>query len=123
MPELARQLEAILQRYPRSHGFLLRGHGLYTWGENLSEARRHVEILEFLLEVVGRTCGSARGHAAAVGGLGTCARLRECQRVEGTPWLRSGFRTRTGASQSPKRCARTWQASESTTNVGSRRIL
>ena len=66
MPELARQLEAILQRYPGSHGFLLRGHGLYTWGENLSEARRHVEILEFLLEVVGRTCGSARGHAAAV---------------------------------------------------------
>jgi ribulose-5-phosphate 4-epimerase/fuculose-1-phosphate aldolase len=26
------------------------GHGLYAWGQNLSEARRHLEILEFLLE-------------------------------------------------------------------------
>jgi methylthioribulose-1-phosphate dehydratase len=39
---------------PRAHGFLLRGHGLYTWGKDLDEARRHVEILEFLLEVTGR---------------------------------------------------------------------
>lgn len=66
IPALARQLEATLQRYTESHGFLLRGHGLYTWGGNLSEARRHVEILEFLLEVVGRTHISARGDAAAV---------------------------------------------------------
>jgi methylthioribulose-1-phosphate dehydratase len=40
---------------PLPHGFLLRGHGLYTWGRDLAEARRHVEILEFLLEVAGRT--------------------------------------------------------------------
>jgi len=33
----------------------LRRHGLYTWGENLEQAKRHLEILEFLLEVVGRT--------------------------------------------------------------------
>lgn len=36
------------------HAFLIRGHGLYTWGRDLAEARRHVEILEFLFEVVGR---------------------------------------------------------------------
>jgi len=36
------------------HGFLMRGHGLYTWGESLDEARRHVEIFEFLLECLGR---------------------------------------------------------------------
>ena len=36
------------------HGFLLRRHGLYTWGRDLAEARRHVEILEFLMEAVGR---------------------------------------------------------------------
>jgi methylthioribulose-1-phosphate dehydratase len=36
------------------HGFLLRRHGLYTWGRDLAEARRHVEILEFLFEVLGR---------------------------------------------------------------------
>jgi methylthioribulose-1-phosphate dehydratase len=35
-------------------GFLLRRHGLYTWGKDLAEARRHIEIFEFLFEVVGR---------------------------------------------------------------------
>ena len=39
---------------PLRYGFLMRRHGLYTWGRNLAEARRHVEILEFLLECVGR---------------------------------------------------------------------
>jgi len=55
IPALARQVEATLQRHPGAHGFLLRAHGLYTWGCDLVEARRHVEILEFLLEVLGRT--------------------------------------------------------------------
>ena len=31
-------------------GLLIAGHGLYAWGQELSEARRHLEILEFLLE-------------------------------------------------------------------------
>ncbi len=43
-----------LQRLPKAHGFLLRRHGLYTWGKDLDEAKRHVEILEFLLEAIGR---------------------------------------------------------------------
>jgi methylthioribulose-1-phosphate dehydratase len=36
-------------------GFLIRKHGLYAWGANLEEAQRHVETLEFLFEVTGRT--------------------------------------------------------------------
>jgi methylthioribulose-1-phosphate dehydratase len=55
MDELARKLEELLRQRPDAHGFLLRGHGLYTWGKSVDEAKRHVEILEFLLEVVGRT--------------------------------------------------------------------
>ena len=55
MPKLAAQVEVVLREYPHAHGFLLRGHGLYTWGEDLSQAKRHVEILEFLLEVIGRS--------------------------------------------------------------------
>ena len=39
---------------PPAHGFLLSGHGLYTWGRDLAEARRHVEIFEFLFECVAR---------------------------------------------------------------------
>ncbi len=54
IPALAEQVNLILGEYPAIHGFLLRGHGLYTWGEDLTQARRHVEILEFLLEVAGR---------------------------------------------------------------------
>ncbi len=40
---------------PPFHGFLLSGHGLYTWGRDLAEARRHIEIHEFLFEVVARS--------------------------------------------------------------------
>ena len=48
------RVEAILTEYPDAHGFLIRRHGLYTWGRDLAEAQRHVEILEFLFEVMGR---------------------------------------------------------------------
>ena len=57
MTRLAADVERTLIDHPRSHGFLLRRHGLYTWGKDLAEAKRHVEILEFLLEVIGRTRG------------------------------------------------------------------
>lgn len=40
---------------PLEHGFLIRGHGLYTWGQDLAEARRHIEVFEFLFECVGRS--------------------------------------------------------------------
>jgi methylthioribulose-1-phosphate dehydratase len=55
MIALAGEVEAKLTEHPKAHGVLLRGHGLYTWGKDLREAKRHVEILEFLLEAVGRT--------------------------------------------------------------------
>jgi methylthioribulose-1-phosphate dehydratase len=55
MDELARELDELLAHRQDAHGFLLRGHGLYTWGKSVDEARRHVEIFEFLLEVIGRT--------------------------------------------------------------------
>jgi methylthioribulose-1-phosphate dehydratase len=54
MPALAGRVEGLLESSPAAHGFLLRGHGLYTWGEDLAQARRHVEIFEFLLETTGR---------------------------------------------------------------------
>jgi methylthioribulose-1-phosphate dehydratase len=47
---LSAELAAVLTARPESHGILLRKHGLYTWGCDLAEARRHVEILEFLFE-------------------------------------------------------------------------
>ncbi len=61
MPALAGRLAAWLESAAgaRAHGFLLRGHGLYTWGRSLEDARRHVEVLEFLLEVLGRRTSAA----------------------------------------------------------------
>lgn len=54
MLDLSRMVESLLTQDHVAHGFLLRGHGLYTWGRTLNAARRHIEVLEFLLEVVGR---------------------------------------------------------------------
>lgn len=51
---LRAELAGLLRAQPQSHGVLLAGHGLYAWGRDLREARRHAEALEFLLEVVGR---------------------------------------------------------------------
>ena len=51
------QVEAALREHPAAHGFLIRRHGLYTWGQNLAAAKRHVEILEFLFEAMGRKRG------------------------------------------------------------------
>ena len=55
MPALAELVGATLSKHPAAHGFLLRRHGLYSWGQTLTEAKRHIEILEFLLEALGRT--------------------------------------------------------------------
>jgi len=54
MTRLAASVSEALSKHPQSHGFLLLRHGMYTWGRDLEEAKRHVEILEFLLEVRGR---------------------------------------------------------------------
>lgn len=55
MPALAETIAAALDKHKAAHGFLLQRHGLYSWGDNLAQARRHIEILEFLLETLGRT--------------------------------------------------------------------
>jgi methylthioribulose-1-phosphate dehydratase len=55
MPALAESIAQTLNEHKSVHGFLLRRHGLYSWGETLAQAKRHVEIFEFLLETMGRT--------------------------------------------------------------------
>jgi len=60
MHELAQEISQTLEENPSAHGFLLRGHGLYTWGADLAEAKRHVEIFEFLMETLVRANGKVR---------------------------------------------------------------
>jgi len=55
MARLSDEVVRVLREHPGCHGFLLRRHGLYTWGADVAEAVRHVEILEFLLESVARS--------------------------------------------------------------------
>jgi len=48
MHTLAAQVDALFdQQY--MWGYLIDGHGLYTWGRDMAEARRHLEAFEFLL--------------------------------------------------------------------------
>ena len=54
MPALAESIAQTLEKHEAAHGFLLRRHGLYSWGETLAQAKRHIEIFEFLLETTGR---------------------------------------------------------------------
>jgi methylthioribulose-1-phosphate dehydratase len=49
MPELVAQVEAWLDSGRSLHAYLINGHGIYTWGRDMAETRRHLEALEFLL--------------------------------------------------------------------------
>ena len=51
---LSHVIENVLRENPECHGVYLRRHGLYTWGATVTEAKRHIEIFEFLFEVLGR---------------------------------------------------------------------
>ena len=53
----APRVEGVLAEHPEAHGFLIRRHGLYTWGRDLAGARRQLETFEFLFEVIGRKRG------------------------------------------------------------------
>ena len=58
---LADRVAETLRQNPQPHAFLLRRHGLYAWGKDRAQAKRHVEILEFLFETIGRTRLIQRG--------------------------------------------------------------
>ena len=49
MQELAAKVEDALDRQSM-WAYLIEGHGLYAWGRDMAEARRHLEAFEFLLE-------------------------------------------------------------------------
>ncbi|HJP99590.1 MAG TPA: methylthioribulose 1-phosphate dehydratase [Rhodanobacteraceae bacterium] len=49
MADIERHVAAWLDESRPLHGYLIEGHGLYTWGRDMPEARRHLEALEFLL--------------------------------------------------------------------------
>lgn len=52
MTVLAAEVKAELAQHRQIYGFLLAGHGLYTWGASHAQAKRHAEVFEFLFECI-----------------------------------------------------------------------
>ena len=50
MSDIMRDIESHLASPLKIHGFLIAGHGLYTWGKDIATAKRHIETYEFLFE-------------------------------------------------------------------------
>lgn len=50
IPRLSLQVEHYLDTHPAVHGYLIAGHGLYTWGSTMRDTLRHIEAFEFLFE-------------------------------------------------------------------------
>lgn len=49
MPELVARVDAWIDGGKPLYGYLIDGHGIYTWGRDMAEAERHIEAFEFLL--------------------------------------------------------------------------
>lgn len=50
IPALAEQTRGWFQAHPEQPGYLIRGHGLYTWGRTMDDCLRHIEAFEFLFD-------------------------------------------------------------------------
>ncbi|MEM6377070.1 MAG: methylthioribulose 1-phosphate dehydratase [Bacteroidota bacterium] len=50
MTDLSAEIKKYWNQVDQFHGFLLAGHGFYTWGKTIAEAKRHMEVFEFLFE-------------------------------------------------------------------------
>jgi methylthioribulose-1-phosphate dehydratase len=50
IPRLAAAVDDWISRHGLPVGYLIEGHGLYTWGATVEDTVRHIEALEFMLE-------------------------------------------------------------------------
>ena len=55
---LAQVVDAYMARHAAVHGYLIAGHGFYTWGSSVEDALRHVEAFEFLFDCEMRLHGA-----------------------------------------------------------------
>ena len=47
---LAQHVDRWMTDHGTGHAYLIKGHGLYSWGADIHEALRHIEALEYLLD-------------------------------------------------------------------------
>jgi len=48
--QLSEEFRRYFKENPNIRAYLIKGHGLYTWGESIFIAKRQLEVFEFLLE-------------------------------------------------------------------------
>ena len=51
MPRLAAQVDRYLEGHGDTPGYIIGGHGVYTWGDSVAAALRHLEALEFMFDI------------------------------------------------------------------------
>jgi methylthioribulose-1-phosphate dehydratase len=50
IPRLAAEVERYLDRHQDCYGYVIAGHGFYTWGDSVAETLRHIEALDYLFD-------------------------------------------------------------------------
>jgi methylthioribulose-1-phosphate dehydratase len=48
--KLAEEIKPSIINEKNNYGLLLRGHGVYVWGESVEEAKRHLEVFEYIFK-------------------------------------------------------------------------
>jgi len=50
IPRLAAEVDRYLERHADCHGYVIAGHGFYTWGATVAETLRHIEAFDYLFD-------------------------------------------------------------------------
>ena len=50
MPALEKEIEKKMQDHDLLYGFILKGHGLYVWGKDVTECHRHLDAYTYLFK-------------------------------------------------------------------------
>lgn len=50
IPRLAEHVDRYLDHHSDCYAYVIAGHGLYTWGESVEEALRHLEALDYMFD-------------------------------------------------------------------------
>jgi methylthioribulose-1-phosphate dehydratase len=51
IPHLSLKVDEYIEMHGDIFGYIIAGHGFYTWGSSVRDALRHVEALEFLFDI------------------------------------------------------------------------
>lgn len=60
IPRLSLKVEEYIEIHGDIYGYIIAGHGFYTWGSSVKDALRHVEALEYLFDIEMRLHGLKR---------------------------------------------------------------